>query len=86
MKPSGNLELSTLAALAGERAPYRRSQGDVIFRQGDVGDKPYGVVSGQVQRRWRRSLGGSGAPQARHRGSKNPWLIVDHGARPLAQG
>ena len=52
MKPSGNLELSTLAALAGERAPCRISQGDVIFRQGDVGDKLYGVVSGQVQLRW----------------------------------
>jgi CRP-like cAMP-binding protein len=52
MTSSGNLELSTIAALAGERAPYRVNQGDVIFREGDLGDKLYGVVSGQVQLRW----------------------------------
>ena len=52
MKSTGNLELTTIAALAGERAPCRVSQGEVIFREGDLGDKLYGVVSGQVQLRW----------------------------------
>ena len=52
MKSTGNLELTTIVALAGERAPYRVSQGELIFREGDLGDKLYGVVSGQVQLRW----------------------------------
>ena len=52
MKSTGNLELTTIAALADERSPCRVHQGDVIFREGEVGDKLYGVVSGQVQLRW----------------------------------
>lgn len=52
MESSGNLELSTIAALAGERAPCRVREGEVIFQDGDLGDKLYGVVSGQVQLRW----------------------------------
>jgi CRP/FNR family cyclic AMP-dependent transcriptional regulator len=52
MKSTGNLELRTIAALAGERAPCRVCQGDVIFREGEVGDRLYGVISGQVQLSW----------------------------------
>jgi CRP-like cAMP-binding protein len=52
MKPTGNLELTTIATLAGERAPCHVGQGDVIFRKGEVGDKLYGVVSGEVQLNW----------------------------------
>ena len=52
MDTNKNLELNTIAALAGERAPSRVKQGDVIFREGDLGDKLYGVVSGEVQLHW----------------------------------
>jgi CRP-like cAMP-binding protein len=52
MNSGENLELKTIAALAGERASHPFRQGDVIFREGEIGDKLYGVVSGQVQIRW----------------------------------
>jgi CRP/FNR family cyclic AMP-dependent transcriptional regulator len=52
MTSSGNLELKTIAALAGERSADHVHQGDLIFRAGEAGDKLYGVVSGQVQLRW----------------------------------
>lgn len=47
-----NLELNTISALAGARVPTRFNQGDVIFHEGDIGDKLFGVVSGQVQLAW----------------------------------
>lgn len=52
MNINENLELNTIAALAGDRVSSRVNQGDVIFRAGDIGDKLYGVVSGQVQLSW----------------------------------
>ncbi len=52
MNINKNLELNTIAALAGDRVSSRVNQGDVIFRAGDIGDKLYGVVSGQVQLSW----------------------------------
>jgi CRP-like cAMP-binding protein len=52
MNTNENLELNTIAALAGDRVSSRVNQGDVIFRAGDIGDKLYGVVSGQVQLSW----------------------------------
>jgi len=51
-----NLELNTIAALAGERTPSHVQQGDVIFHAGDLGDKLYAVVSGQVQLSWGAGL------------------------------
>ena len=52
MNTNDNLELNTIAALSRDRASSRVNQGDVIFQKGDVGDKLYGVVSGQVQLSW----------------------------------
>jgi CRP/FNR family cyclic AMP-dependent transcriptional regulator len=52
MNINENLELNTIAALAGDRVSSRVNQGGVIFRAGDIGDKLYGVVSGQVQLSW----------------------------------
>ncbi len=52
MNINENLELNTIAALSRDRASSRVNQGDVIFQKGDVGDKLYGVVSGQVQLSW----------------------------------
>ena len=52
MESTTNLELTTIAALAGKRKPEHFNQGDVIFKAGEIGDKVYGVVSGQVQMRW----------------------------------
>jgi CRP/FNR family cyclic AMP-dependent transcriptional regulator len=51
-----NLELNTIAALAGERIPRHVHEGDVIFHAGDLGDKLYAVVSGQVQLSWGAGL------------------------------
>jgi CRP/FNR family cyclic AMP-dependent transcriptional regulator len=51
-----NLELNTIAALAGERTPSHVPQGAVIFQAGDLGDKLYAVVSGQVQLSWGAGL------------------------------
>jgi len=56
MNTKDSLELSTIAALAGQRASVRFNEGDVIFREGDIGDKLYGVVSGQVQLSWGADL------------------------------
>ena len=52
MNPTGNLELNTIVALAGKRALSSVKQGDVIFRAGELGDKLYGVVSGEGQLNW----------------------------------
>jgi CRP/FNR family cyclic AMP-dependent transcriptional regulator len=52
MTTNKNLELNVIAALAGDRVPQRLKQGDVIFREGDFGDKLFGVVSGRVQLSW----------------------------------
>jgi CRP-like cAMP-binding protein len=51
-----NLELNTIAALAGERIPRHVQPGEVIFHAGDLGDKLYAVVSGQVQLSWGAGL------------------------------
>lgn len=47
-----NIELNTISALAGDRQPTSVKQGEVIYREGDLGDKLFGVVSGQVQLSW----------------------------------
>lgn len=47
-----NLELNTIAALAGKRDHLCVNQGDVIFQHGELGDKLYAVVSGEVQLNW----------------------------------
>jgi CRP/FNR family transcriptional regulator, cyclic AMP receptor protein len=52
MNTNENLELNTIAALAGDHVSSHVKQGGVMFRAGDVGDKLYGVVSGQVQLSW----------------------------------
>ena len=52
MESTTNLQLSTIASLAGKQAPKHFNQGEVIFQAGDIGDKVYGVVSGQVEMRW----------------------------------
>jgi CRP-like cAMP-binding protein len=52
MNINKNLELNTMAALAGKRAPISVKQGDIIFENGELGDKLYGVVSGEVQINW----------------------------------
>ena len=52
MNINENLELKTMAVLAGKRAPISVKQGDIIFKQGELGDKVYGVVSGEVQLSW----------------------------------
>ena len=52
MNINENLELKTMAALAGKRALISVKQGDIIFKNGELGDKLYGVVSGEVQLNW----------------------------------
>ena len=52
MNINENLELNTMAALAGKRALISVKQGDIIFEDGELGDKLYGVVSGEVQLNW----------------------------------
>ena len=52
MNINESLELNTIAALAGKRALISVKQGDVIFNNGEPGDKLYGVVSGEVQLSW----------------------------------
>ena len=52
MNINENLELNTMAALAGKRELSSVKQGDIIFRAGEFGDKLYGVVSGEVQLNW----------------------------------
>jgi CRP-like cAMP-binding protein len=52
MNINESLELNTIAALAGKRALISVKQGDVIFNNGEPGDKLYGVVSGEVQLNW----------------------------------
>ena len=52
MNINKNLELNTIAALAGKRDHLCVNQGDVIFQHGELGDKLYAVVSGEVQLNW----------------------------------
>jgi CRP-like cAMP-binding protein len=52
MNITENLELNTMAALAAKRDLSSIKQGDIIFRAGELGDKLFGVVSGQVQLNW----------------------------------
>jgi CRP-like cAMP-binding protein len=52
MNINESLELNTMSALAGKRALSSVKQGDIIFSNGDPGDKLYGVVSGEVQLNW----------------------------------
>jgi CRP-like cAMP-binding protein len=52
MNINESLELNTMSALAGKRALSSVKQGDIIFKNGDPGDKLYGVVSGEVQLNW----------------------------------
>jgi len=52
MNINESLELNTIAALAGKRALISVKQGDVIFNNGESGDKLYAVVSGAVQLSW----------------------------------
>jgi len=51
-----NLELNTIAALAGERIPNHVLPGEEIFHAGDLGDSLFAVVSGQVQLSWGAGL------------------------------
>jgi CRP-like cAMP-binding protein len=41
-----------MAVLAGKRALMSVNQGDIIFKNGELGDNLYGVVSGEVQLNW----------------------------------
>ena len=52
MNSNESLELNTMAALAGKRALISVKEGDIIFNDGEPGDKLYGVVSGEVQLSW----------------------------------
>ena len=52
MNINENLELNTMAALAGKRELSSVKQGDIIFRAVELGDKLYGVISGEVQLNW----------------------------------
>jgi CRP-like cAMP-binding protein len=52
MNINTNLELNTIAALAGKRDHLCVNQGDVIFQHGELGDKLYAIVSGEVQLNW----------------------------------
>lgn len=47
-----NPELSTIAALAGNREPRKIKTGDVIFRAGEPGDSLFGIVAGTIQLSW----------------------------------
>ena len=47
-----NPELSTINALARNRAPRRIQAGEVIFRDGEPGDQLFGIISGSVQLSW----------------------------------
>jgi CRP-like cAMP-binding protein len=52
MNINTSLELNTIAALAGKRDHLCVNQGDVIFQHGELGDKLYAIVSGEVQLNW----------------------------------
>ena len=52
MNINENLELNTMAALAGKRELSSVKQGDIIFRAVELGDKLYSVISGEVQLNW----------------------------------
>jgi CRP-like cAMP-binding protein len=52
MNINESLEQKTMAALAGKRALISINQGDIIFKDGEPGDKLYSVISGEVQLNW----------------------------------
>jgi CRP-like cAMP-binding protein len=52
MNINESLELNTMAALAGKRALMFVKQGEIIFKNGEPGDRLYGVVSGEVRLNW----------------------------------
>jgi CRP-like cAMP-binding protein len=52
MNINTSLELNTIAALAGKRDHLCVNQGDVIFQHGELGDKLYAIVSGEVRLNW----------------------------------
>lgn len=52
MNFNSSLELNTIAVLAGKRDHLFVKQGDLIFKHGELGDKLYAVVSGEVQLNW----------------------------------
>jgi CRP-like cAMP-binding protein len=52
MNINTSLELNTIAALAGKRDHLCVNQGDVIFQHGELGDKLYAIVSGEVRLYW----------------------------------
>lgn len=45
-------ELNTIAALAQHRAPRKLVVGDVIYQDGEQGDRMFGIVSGTIQLSW----------------------------------
>jgi CRP-like cAMP-binding protein len=49
MNPNANPELKTIKALAGKRSSRLFKAGDVIFRDGDLGNTLFGVVNGQIE-------------------------------------
>ena len=52
MNINTDLELNTIATLAGKRDHLCTKQGDVLFKHGELGEKIYAVVSGEVQLNW----------------------------------
>ncbi len=45
-------ELHTIEALARNRAPRKLVAGEVLFRDGEPGDRMFGIVSGSIQLSW----------------------------------
>jgi len=49
MNINENLELNTFASLASKQKLSSFKKDDIIYQQGELGDKVYGVVSGEVR-------------------------------------
>jgi len=49
MNSNANLELKTIAALAQQRPSRSVKAGEIIFRDGDPGDRLFGVLSGEIE-------------------------------------
>jgi CRP/FNR family cyclic AMP-dependent transcriptional regulator len=49
MNSNPNLELKTIAALARQRPARSIKAGEIIFRDGDPGDRLFGVLSGEIE-------------------------------------
>lgn len=69
-----NLELNTIAALAGKRDHLMVKLGDVIFKSGEIGDKLYAVLKGAVQLNW----GDNGVEVIGPGSSFGVGALVDH--------